>query len=162
MHQWQEGGEGIGRARLGSQLRYEAVVIPMRIGDGSRLKLLEALAMAAPVVSTTMGAEGIPGLRDGEHLLLADAPAAMAAAVNRLVTDRPFAQQLGQAGRTFVCAGYDWARKRRLYAIGLPLSGNVLWVCCAPAAVTTLPPQRSNTAAVPLACDAARRLLYYP
>lgn len=87
-----------------------AVVIPMRIGGGSRLKLLEALAMAAPVVSTTMGAEGIPGLRDGEHLLLADTPAAMAAAVNRLVTDRPFAQRLGQAGRAFVCAGYDWAQ----------------------------------------------------
>lgn len=85
-----------------------AVIIPMRIGGGSRLKLLEALAMAAPVVSTTMGAEGIPGLRDGEHLLLADTPAAMAAAVNRLVTDRPFAQRLGQAGRAFVCAGYDW------------------------------------------------------
>lgn len=87
-----------------------AVIIPMRIGGGSRLKLLEALAMAAPVVSTTMGAEGIPGLRDGEHLLLADTPAAMAAAVNRLVTDRPFAQRLGQAGRAFVCAGYDWAQ----------------------------------------------------
>ncbi|WP_322488670.1 glycosyltransferase family 4 protein [Chloroflexus sp.] len=87
-----------------------AVVIPMRVGGGSRLKLLEALAMAAPVVSTTMGAEGIPGLRDGEHLLLADTPAAMAAAVNRLVTDRPFAQRLGQAGRAFVCASYDWAQ----------------------------------------------------
>ncbi|WP_298490589.1 glycosyltransferase family 4 protein [uncultured Chloroflexus sp.] len=87
-----------------------AVVIPMRIGGGSRLKLLEALAMAAPVVSTTMGAEGIPGLRDGEHLLLADTPETMAVAVNRLVNDRPFAQRLGQAGRAFVCAGYDWSK----------------------------------------------------
>ncbi len=42
LHQWQEGGEGIGRGRLGSQLRYEVVVIPMRIGGGSRLKLLES------------------------------------------------------------------------------------------------------------------------
>lgn len=86
------------------------VVIPMRIGGGSRLKLLEALAMAAPVVSTTMGAEGIPGLRNGEHLLLADTPEEMAAAVTRLATDRPFAQRLGHAGRAFVCAGYDWAQ----------------------------------------------------
>ncbi|GIV89212.1 MAG: glycosyl transferase family 1 [Chloroflexus sp.] len=87
-----------------------AVVIPMRIGGGSRLKLLEALAMAAPVVCTTMGAEGIPGLRDGEHLLLADTPAAMAQAVLRLVIDRSLAWQLGQAGRAFVCAHYDWSQ----------------------------------------------------
>ncbi len=70
------------------------VVIPMRIGGGSRLKLLEALAMAAPVVCTTMGAEGIPGLRDGEHLLLADTPQAMAQAVLRLAA---------WSGRTCVC-----------------------------------------------------------
>lgn len=87
-----------------------AVVIPMRIGGGSRLKLLEALAMAAPVVSTTMGAEGIPGLRDGEHLLLADTPETMAVALHRLVNDRLFAQRLGQAGRAFVCASYDWSK----------------------------------------------------
>ncbi len=86
------------------------VVIPMRIGGGSRLKLLEALAMAAPVVSTTLGTEGIPGLRDGEHLLLADTPAAFAKAVSRLVTDRELAQRLGQAGRAFVCAAYDWSQ----------------------------------------------------
>jgi sugar transferase (PEP-CTERM/EpsH1 system associated) len=85
-----------------------AVVIPMRIGGGSRLKLLEALAMAKPIVSTSFGAEGIPGLRDGEHLLLADTPATFAHAVSRLITDRAFAQQLGQAGHTFVCASYDW------------------------------------------------------
>jgi glycosyltransferase involved in cell wall biosynthesis len=80
----------------------------MRIGGGSRLKLLEALAMAKPIVSTSFGAEGIPGLRDGEHLLLADTPATFAHAVSRLITDRAFAQQLGQAGHTFVCASYDW------------------------------------------------------
>lgn len=62
------------------------------------------------MVSTTTVAEGTPGLRDGEHLLLADTPAAVAAAVNRLVTDRPFAQQPGQAGRAFVCTSYDWVQ----------------------------------------------------
>jgi sugar transferase (PEP-CTERM/EpsH1 system associated) len=86
------------------------VVIPMRIGGGSRLKLLEALAMATPVVSTSFGAEGVAGLRNGEHLLLADTPATFAQAVSRLITDRAFAQQLGLAGRTFVCANYDWTR----------------------------------------------------
>ncbi len=84
------------------------VVIPMRIGGGSRLKLLEALAMATPVVSTSFGAEGVAGLRNGEHLLLADTPATFAQAVSHLITDRAFAQQLGLAGRTFVCTNYDW------------------------------------------------------
>ncbi|MEF3274955.1 MAG: glycosyltransferase family 4 protein [Chloroflexus sp.] len=86
-----------------------AVVIPMRIGGGSRLKLLEALAMAAPVVSTTLGAEGVPGLRAGEHLLLADTPVAFAQAVDRLITDRLYARRLGQAGRALVCSSYDWS-----------------------------------------------------
>jgi len=70
--------------------------------------LLEALAMATPVVSTSFGAEGVAGLRNGEHLLLADTPTTFAQAVSRLITDRAFAQQLGQVGRTFVCANYDW------------------------------------------------------
>lgn len=86
-----------------------AVAIPMRIGGGSRLKLLEALAMAAPIVSTSLGAEGIPGLRNEEHLLLADTPSAFAHAVSRLVTDTTLAQHLGRNGRLFVCAGYDWS-----------------------------------------------------
>ena len=83
-------------------------VVPMRIGGGVRLKLLEALAMAAPVVSTTMGAEGVDELRNSAQLLIADAPAAFAAAVLRLLDDPQLATRLGQAGRALACAQYDW------------------------------------------------------
>lgn len=85
-----------------------AYVLPMRIGGGSRLKLLEALAMGAPVVSTSMGAEGLVGLQNGTQLLLADTPAAMAAATLRLLDAPMLAQQLGAAGRAFVVQHYDW------------------------------------------------------
>jgi polysaccharide biosynthesis protein PslH len=86
-----------------------AFVVPMRIGGGVRLKLLEALALEAPTVSTTMGAEGIAGLRDGEHCLLADAPAPFAAAVLRLLDDPTLGAHLAAAGRALVAASYDWS-----------------------------------------------------
>lgn len=84
-------------------------VVPMRIGGGVRLKLLEALAMQAPVVSTTMGAEGVQALRNGAHLLLADTPEAFAEATLRLLEHPAQGRRLGQAGRTFVCERYDWS-----------------------------------------------------
>jgi glycosyltransferase involved in cell wall biosynthesis len=80
----------------------------MRIGGGVRLKLLEALAMQAPVVSTTMGAEGVQGVRDGEHLLLANPAEAFARAVLRVLADPPLGQRLGEAGRKLVQERYDW------------------------------------------------------
>jgi polysaccharide biosynthesis protein PslH len=83
-------------------------VVPMRIGGGSRLKLLEALAMEAPVVSTPMGAEGVVGLRHGEHLLLADSPARFAEATLALMADPALGERLGRAGRAHVAAHYDW------------------------------------------------------
>jgi len=83
--------------------------VPMRIGGGSRLKLLEALAAAAPVVSTSMGAEGVDGLADGRELLLADRPDAFAAATLRLIDDRALAARLGAAGRVLAAARYDWS-----------------------------------------------------
>lgn len=83
-------------------------VLPMRIGGGVRLKLLEALAMATPLVSTTMGADGVEGLHADEHCLLADDPHAFAAAVVRILTDRALAQRLAAQGRAFVAQHYDW------------------------------------------------------
>jgi glycosyltransferase involved in cell wall biosynthesis len=81
----------------------------MRIGGGVRLKLLEALSITAPVVCTSMGAEGVAELRGGVHCLLADSPADFAAATIRLINDPALGQQLGQAGRKLVCQGYDWS-----------------------------------------------------
>jgi polysaccharide biosynthesis protein PslH len=88
--------------------RARVYVVPMRIGGGVRLKLLEALAMQAPVVSTTMGAEGVQGVRDGEHLLLANPAEAFARAVLRVLADPPLGQRLGEAGRKLVQERYDW------------------------------------------------------
>src|SRR6266849_5368055 len=62
----------------------EVYVVPLRIGGGTRLKIFEALAMGKPVVSTTVGAEGLP-LTSGRHVLLADEPAAFARAVVSLL-----------------------------------------------------------------------------
>ena len=95
-------------------------VVPMRIGGGVRLKLLEALALEAPVVSTSMGAEGLAGLCGGEHCLLADDPAGFAAAVLRLLEEPALGRRLGAAGRELVRQRYDWTaivpRLEELYA----------------------------------------------
>ena len=84
-------------------------IVPMRIGGGVRLKLLEALSLAVPVVSTHMGAEGVAGLRAGEHCLLADDPADFADAVLKLIDNPALGRELGAAGRALVCERYDWS-----------------------------------------------------
>lgn len=84
-----------------------AVVVPLRAGGGMRVKILNAMTQGLPVVSTTIGAEGIAA-QDGCHLLLADTPADFARAVLRLLDDRVLARQLGQNGRTMVAARYDY------------------------------------------------------
>jgi polysaccharide biosynthesis protein PslH len=84
-------------------------VVPMRIGGGVRLKLLEALSLELPVVSTRMGAEGLAGLRAGEHCLLADDAADFADATQRLLDDPALGRQLGAAGRVLACQRYDWS-----------------------------------------------------
>lgn len=83
-------------------------VIPLRMGGGVRLKLLEALAMRTAVVTSTMGAEGVPELSNGKHVLLADRPDAFAAATLQLLTDTALRQQLGATGRDMVVQCYDW------------------------------------------------------
>jgi sugar transferase (PEP-CTERM/EpsH1 system associated) len=88
--------------------RSAGYVVPMRIGGGVRLKVLEALAMEVPVVATQMGAEGVEGLAHGVHALLADKPAEFAAEVCRVLRDRHVARQLAVAGRALVVERYDW------------------------------------------------------
>ena len=82
-------------------------VVPLRMGGGTRLKVLEGLSMSKPVVSTSVGCEGIDVV-DGEHLLIADDPESFAAATLRLMEDRAFAARLGEQGRQLVEAGYKW------------------------------------------------------
>ncbi len=82
-------------------------VAPLRMGGGTRFKLLEAMALGRPIVSTTVGAEGFP-VTSGQELILADEPASFAEAVADLLGDEPRARALAAAGRAFVRARYDW------------------------------------------------------
>jgi len=83
-------------------------IVPLRIGGGTRLKIFEAMAMSKAVVSTTIGAEGLP-VSDGEHVLLADTPPAFADAVVRLLRDGGARRALETAARALVVARYDWS-----------------------------------------------------
>jgi sugar transferase (PEP-CTERM/EpsH1 system associated) len=84
-------------------------VVPLRIGGGTRLKIFEALSMAKAVVSTTVGAEGLP-LTPGRHFLQADDPAGFARAVTSLLRDAAGRRAIGSAGRRLVEERYSWAR----------------------------------------------------
>lgn len=83
------------------------VVVPLRIGGGSRLKILEALAAGKAVVSTSVGAEGLE-LNSGEHLLIADDPKEFARKVVELLQSPERRNRLGQAGRQRIIERYDW------------------------------------------------------
>lgn len=82
-------------------------VVPLRIGSGTRLKILEALAMGKAIVSTSVGAEGL-ALKDGEEIFIADEPTVFADAVIRLLTDVSLRHRIGETGRARVERDYDW------------------------------------------------------
>jgi glycosyltransferase involved in cell wall biosynthesis len=81
--------------------------VPLRIGGGSRLKILEALAAGLPVVSTRVGAEGL-SLRPGSDLVVVDDVEQMAAAVVDTLHYPDHARQMAERGRRFVLEHYDW------------------------------------------------------
>jgi sugar transferase (PEP-CTERM/EpsH1 system associated) len=83
-------------------------VVPLRMGGGTRLKIVEALAMEKAVVSTTVGCEGIDVTPD-QTLAVADTPAAFAAATVALLRDPARRAALGVAGRALAVARYDWS-----------------------------------------------------
>lgn len=83
------------------------VVVPLRVGSGTRLKIYEALAMERPVVSTRIGAEGLP-LVDGEHIALADSAAELTRRCLALLEDRAAARRLGRNGAAFVRSRFGW------------------------------------------------------
>lgn len=82
-------------------------VVPLRIGSGTRLKILEALAMGKAIVSTSVGAEGLD-LKDGEEIFTADEPTVFAKAVTRLLKDPSLRRRIGENGRARVEQNYDW------------------------------------------------------
>jgi polysaccharide biosynthesis protein PslH len=95
--------------------RAAAYIVPIRIGGGTRLKIYEAMAMEKPIVSTTVGAEGLP-LKDGEELLLADEPEAFARAVVRVLREEGFARELGGRAARIVRESFGWDKVSARFA----------------------------------------------
>jgi glycosyltransferase involved in cell wall biosynthesis len=85
------------------------LVVPLRFGGGTRLKILEALARGVPVVSTPLGCEGL-GLVHEHDVVVAEGPAGLAAAVDRLLADDALCLRLSREGRKTVEERYDWRR----------------------------------------------------
>jgi sugar transferase (PEP-CTERM/EpsH1 system associated) len=93
-------------------------VVPLRIGGGTRLKIFEAMAMGKAVVSTTVGAEGLP-VTPGEDIVIADQPEAFAGAVLRLFEDDRGRRRLEGAARRLVVERYDWSAVARDFEAAL-------------------------------------------
>jgi len=89
-----------------------AVVVPLRIGGGTRLKIVEAMAMGKAIVSTSLGAEGIEAV-NGRDILIADEPATFADAAGRLLNEPGLAAQIGNSARQLSEARYAWSSAAR-------------------------------------------------
>jgi glycosyltransferase involved in cell wall biosynthesis len=84
-----------------------ASLVPIRLGGGTRLKILEAMALDTPVIATAKGAEGLD-VRHDEHLLIADTPEDYARAVVRVLVEPGLRERLTRNARLLVRAKYDW------------------------------------------------------
>ena len=87
--------------------RAAVVIVPLRIGGGTRFKIVEAMGKGKAIVSTTIGAEGLNAVH-GEHLLLSDDPGDFVAQISRVLADTELANRLGAAGRRFAEESYGW------------------------------------------------------
>jgi len=96
-----------------------AAVVPLRVGGGTRIKILEAMAAGVPVLSTSLGAEGLAAV-PGQHYLLADSSEQMRAALADLLRNPEKAERLASAARDFVHQRHDWA------VLGDRLAGHLL------------------------------------
>jgi sugar transferase (PEP-CTERM/EpsH1 system associated) len=95
--------------------RSSICIVPLRIGGGTRLKIFEAMAMGKAVVSTSIGAEGLP-VQDGENILLADTPNDFSQAVLSLLQDAGRRKRLGAAARTLVQENFSWLKVTDIFA----------------------------------------------
>ena len=95
--------------------RATAYIVPIRIGGGTRLKIYEAMAMDRPVISTTIGAEGLP-VENERELLLADSPDAFAAAVVRVLSDESLANSLSVRAGKLVREQFGWNKAAQRFA----------------------------------------------
>ena len=88
--------------------RAAVYIVPLRVGGGTRLKIYEAMAMEKPIVSTTIGAEGLP-ITDGIELRIADTPEAFATAVTELFRDPQSANTMGSRAAAVVREKFGWS-----------------------------------------------------
>ncbi len=104
--------------------RSAVCVVPLRAAGGTRLKILEAMALGRPVVSTKIGCEGL-SVVDGRNILIADGPEQFAGKIVRLLKDKALYRHIVTEARKLVVAKYDWdaiaARQMRVYS---ELAGN--------------------------------------
>lgn len=98
--------------------RARVYIVPIRIGGGTRIKIYEAMAQKKAVVSTTIGAEGLP-LTDGKHIIIKDQPEEFAGAVCGLMKDENAAAQLGENARDFVTGEVSWENIARDFSDAL-------------------------------------------
>jgi glycosyltransferase involved in cell wall biosynthesis len=89
-----------------------AVVVPLRLGGGTRLKIVEAMAMGKAIVSTTLGAEGIEAVK-GRDILIEDEPEAFAGAANSLLAEPEIAARIGRSARRLAVERYGWSEAAR-------------------------------------------------
>lgn len=89
--------------------RSAAMIVPLQVGSGMRVKILNALAMGLPVVSTSVGCEGIE-VTHGEEILIADEPHDFAQATIRLLSDEGLRRKLSRSGRALVEERYSWPK----------------------------------------------------
>lgn len=103
--------------------RASAYIVPLRVGGGTRLKIYEAMAMRKPVISTSIGAEGLP-LRDGEELLIADEAEDFAQAVIRALSDKMLSAKISERARKIVCERFGWNRAADEFSLICELAAN--------------------------------------
>jgi len=89
-----------------------AIVVPLRLGGGTRLKIVEAMAMGKAIISTTLGAEGIEAV-DRRDILVADEPAGFADAVSRVLAEPDLAARIGRSARQLAVERYGWSQAAR-------------------------------------------------
>jgi sugar transferase (PEP-CTERM/EpsH1 system associated) len=98
--------------------RRAVYIVPLRVGGGTRLKIFEAMSMAKAIVSTSIGAEGLP-VNNGENILLADDPVSFAESTVWLLANTSRRAQIGQAARDLVQENYNWATVSKAFAQAL-------------------------------------------
>lgn len=93
----------------GPMLKGAVSIVPLRVGSGTRLKILEAMAAGSPVVSTSIGCEGIE-VRNNENIIIADIPREFAEACKRLMEDRGLFERIRRGGYALVSEKYSWEK----------------------------------------------------